>query len=248
MSDAARLEALGADRAEFEFHGRQVSVALDVGRWPADLVVSHPLAAVLSLLGDQDVIGPASPLDDARALSEAMAEAVGVARLPECPAAPDEWFGGVPTLLRILRDFEPDVESDLRRFWGVEYKARFTGQLSLREIWSYLRRLPAASSIAIADNSGKEKWTEIMFIGAGIYQALTGQVYPGRPLRPEELAKALEAVQAQADRVATLRNREAQYTAPANPVAVAMQEAEENRRRELGITHGKDHHGTAGQH
>lgn len=248
MSQAARLEALGAAEARFEFRGREVAVPLDVGSWPADLVRGHPLAAVLELLGDQQVLGAGAVLDDARELSDAMAAAVGIERLPETPAAPDQWFGGVQTLLWLLDDFEADVESDLRRFWGVEYCDRFTGDLSLRQIWTYLRRLPSESSIARAINGGKEHWTELLYVTSAVYQAITGKVYPGRPMRPEELAAALEAVQAQADRVTTLKNREALYAPPANPVAAAMQEAEENRRRELGITDGKDSERPQGRH
>lgn len=246
MSDAARLEALGATEARFEFRGREVSVPLDVERWPAALVRTHPLAAVLDLLGGQTVLARSATLDDARELSDAMAAAVGVERLPETPPAPDQWFGGVQTLLWLLADFEADVESDLRRFWGVDYRKRFTGELSMRQIWAYLRRIPAASSIARAINGGKEQWTELMFITAGVYQAITGKVYPGRPMRPEELAEALKAVQAQADHAAKLKDREALYAPPANPVAAAMQEAEANRRRELGMTSGKNTNRTQG--
>jgi len=247
VSEAARLEVLGADTATFTFQGREVRVPLDVGRWPAALVCTHPLAAVLELLGDQIVLAPSAPLDDARELSDAMAAAVGIERLPETPPAPDQWFGGVQTLLWLLDNFEADVESDLRQFWGIDYRKRFTGDLTLRQVWTYLRRLPSASSIARATNGGKEQWTELMFITAGVYQAITGKVYPGRPMRPEELAIALEAVQAQANHVARLKDREALYAKPANPVAAAMQEAEENRRRELGMTNGKDSDRTQGQ-
>lgn len=246
MSSAAQLEALGADEAVFVWRGREVTVPLDVGRWPAASVRFQPVLAVVEILGSRAaaVLGPDAVLDDARELSDAMAAAVGIERLPETPAAADQWFGGVQTLLWLLTDFEADVASDLRRFWGVDYKDRFTGGLSLREIWTYLRRLPIGSAVARAINGGNEQWTELMYIGAGIYQAITGKVYPGRPLRPAELAKALEAVQAQADHAARLRNREAQYAAPAasNPVVAAMREAEDNRRRELGLTDGKGPH------
>lgn len=242
MSDAARLEALGADTAVFVWRGREVTVPLDVERWPAALVRFRPLAAVVDILGDSAaaVLGPGAVSDDARELSDAMAAAVGIDRLPETPTAEDQWFGGLQTLLWLVEDYESDVVSDLRRFWGVSYRDRFTGGLSLREIWCYLRRLPIGSALARAVNGGNEQWTETMYIGAGIYQALTGKVYPGRPLRPEELARALEAVQAQADHVDRLKNREAQYAVPAaNPVAAAMQQAEDNRRRELGISDGE---------
>lgn len=237
---AVRLEALGATEAVFVFRGRDVTVPLDVETWPAALVRFDPLQAVLVLLGDQaaTALGPAAVLDDARELSEAMATAVGITRLPETPAAPDDWFGAVPTLLRILDDHEPDVELDLRRI-GVDYRDRWRGQLTLRQIWVYLRRLLPTSATAIADNDGRHVWTEPDFIAASNYQAITGKVYPGRPLKPDELARALEAVQAEANRTATLREREARYAPPTSPVMAAMQQAEENRRRELGLPHGE---------
>lgn len=190
------------------------------------------------LLGDQrlQVLGPRPVLDDARDLSNAMADAAGIALLPETPTAADNWFAGMPTLLRIVEDCEDDLASDLRRFWQVDYADRFTGGLSLRRIWTYIRRLPPTSAIALASNAGRHIWTETDYILAGIYQALTGQVYPGRPLKPEEVTKAIEAVQAQAEHAARLRQREAEYASPpANPVVAAMTEAEENRRRQLGL-------------
>lgn len=237
---AVRLEALGATDAVFSFRGRDVTVPLDVDRWPAALVRFDPLQAVLVLLGDQvaAVLGARAVLDDARELSEAMATAVGITHLPESPVSPDNWFGAVPTLLRILDDHEPDVELDLQRL-GVDYRDRWRGALTLRQIWVYIRRSPSTSAVAIADNDGRHVWNESDFIGAGVYQAITGQVYPGRPLKPDELAKALEAVQAAAAHEAKLREREARYASPDNPVLAAMQQAEENRRRELGLPHGE---------
>ncbi len=53
-----------------------------------------------------------------------MASAIGIERLPEQPDAPDEWFGGIPTLLELLRNHELDVASDLKRFWSVELDDR----------------------------------------------------------------------------------------------------------------------------
>jgi hypothetical protein len=237
MSHAARLEAEGAHEATFDFRGVAVTIPLDIAAWPVPLVRTHPLAATLALLGEQadTALGPRPLLDDARELSDAMAAAAGVARLPETPAAPDSWFGGVQTLLWLLDDYEDDVASDLKRFWGVDYADRFTGTLTLRRIWTYIRRLPATSALARAVNGGNEQWTELMYIAAAVYQALTGKVYPGRPLKPDELTRAIEAVQAQAEHEARLRRREAEYASrPGNPVAAALAEAEANRRRELG--------------
>ena len=160
------------------FRGRSITVPLALERWPLWRIRRVQwVEAVDELLNGQSP-GSADPvLDDYRELSEAMAAAVGVGRLPETPPTPDQWFGGIPTLLRLLDDYEEEVELDLKRL-GVDYRDRFRGELTLRQVWVYIRRSPATSAIAIADNDGKHVWTEPDFIGAGVYQALTGQLYP----------------------------------------------------------------------
>ncbi|AMT72100.1 hypothetical protein [Mycobacteroides immunogenum] len=237
-SDAARLEALGATEAEAQFRGHTIRVPLNLEVWPLSLVRERPFDAVDYLLNGQGCgLGDNATVDDYRELSDAMAEAVGVLRLPETPAAPDQWFGGIPTLVNILDHYEDDLVSDLRRFWGVDYAERFRGTLSLRQIWTYIRRLDPKSAIVRAQNGGKEFWTEQMFILASVYQALTGEIYPGRPLRQHEIAKALEAMQAKVDHVANLKAREAAYAAKSSPTAPAvsaMEQAIANRRHELG--------------
>jgi hypothetical protein len=244
--DAARLEALGLDEVEFDWRGRRLLIPLRVEEWPLDVIrEGRRLLAVDSLLNGQSLGYSAPIIDDYRELSDAMAAAVGVARLPEDPPAPDAWFGGVPTLLRLLDHFEADVESDLKRFWGVEYGDRFTGGLTLRKIWTYVRRSEPTSAIARADNGGKHVWTEPDFIAAGIYQGLTGEVYPGRPLKPVELERAIEAMRAKQAHVDKLRERQAHYggqaaepaaSPQANGAVSALTEAMANRRREMGIT------------
>ncbi|MCG5431240.1 hypothetical protein LV457_02910 [Mycobacterium sp. MYCO198283] len=244
-SDAARLEAQGATDAGVLFRGRVIRVPLSLDEWPLALIRgARWVEAVDALLAGQSP-GSANPLiDDYRELSDAMAAAVGVARLPEKPDAPDQWFGDIPQLLRLLHDQEEDVELDLRRI-GVDYRDRFRGTLTLRQIWVYIRRSLSTSAIAVGDNDGKHVWTESDFIRASNYQALTGQIYPGRPLKPEERERAIEAMQAQAAHVAKLRERQAHYQPQPPPAAApglpaAMQEAVANRRRELGET---DSHG-----
>lgn len=255
-SDAARLEALGETEVEFEWRGRRVRVPLDLDRWPTyQIQTGRALAAVELLTLGQGVLDRGAVLDDARELSERMAEAVGIERLPETPDAPDQWFGGIPTLLELLRNHEPDVASDLKRFWGVDLDDRFRTderRLTYRKVWTYVRRLPPTSAVALAKNGGKTVWTEHMFIDAGIYEALTGRLYEGRPLRDEEVARLMEAMQAKLAHDAKLRESTARYAAqgeaqaqagadPAasaggGPLAAAMAEAVANRQRELGTT------------
>lgn len=238
-SEAARLEAIGATEAAVVFRGQTLYVPLALERWPLRLIrTAGWVRAVDDLLGAQPLRIADPVMDDYRELSDAMADAVGVGRLPELPPAPDEWFGSVPRLLRLLDDYEADVELDLQRL-GVDYRDRFRDKLTLRQVWVYIRRSPSTSALALADNYGKHVWDEGDFIGAGIYQALTGEVYPGRPLKPEERAKALEAMRAKAEHVAKLKSRQEHYTPVAEPVpglATAMSEAIANRQRELGVS------------
>ncbi len=242
-SEAARLEANGATEAVVRFRGREIFVPLDLERWPLHLLrAARWVEAIDELLAGQP-LGIADPLiDDYRELSEAMADAIGIGRLPEEPRAADQWFGGVLTLLRLLDHHEADVELDLRRV-GVDYLDRYRGKLTLRQVWVCVRRSLPTSAVAVADNYGKHVWNEGDFIAASIYQALTGEVYPGRPLKPEERAKAIEAMQAKAAHEAKLRERQAHYAPPQQPppaaapgLPEAMQEAIANRERELGAT------------
>ena len=244
--DAARLEALGATEVTFDWRGRRLTIPLRLEEWPLDAIrEGRRLSAVDGLLNGQSP-GRANPLiDDYRELSDAMAAACGVDRLPEDPAAPDRWFGGVLTLLRLIDYYEDDVASDLRRFWHVNYADRFTGGLTLRQIWTYIRRSDPTSCIARADNGGKHVWTETDYILSGIYQAFTGQVYPGRPLKAEELERAIEAMRAKQAHVDKLKSRQAHYAVTPTPppsraagvvagAVSALEEAMANRRRELG--------------
>jgi hypothetical protein len=240
-SEAARLEALGATEVTVRFRGRVIRVPLDLERWPLERIRTCGWVEAIDELIAGQFLGIADPvLDDYRDLSDALAAAVGVARLPETPATPDQWFGSIPTLLRLLHDNEEDVELDLKRL-GVDYRDRWRDKLTLRQVWVYIRRSLPTSSIAVADNYGKHVWTEPDFIGAAIYQALTGELYPGRPLKPEERQRALEAMQAQAAHVDKLKSRAAHYAPPSSEAApaglpAAMQEAIANRQRELGAS------------
>jgi hypothetical protein len=243
LADAARLETLGAREVTLVWRGRPVTIPLRVEDWPTeDIRKARFIHAVKRLLGGQRV-GPAV-IDDYRLLSDAMAETIGVGRLPETPAAPDAWFGGLPTLLRLLHENEDDIAADLRERFGVDYRDRWRDALTLREIWVMIRRSPSTSAIALADNYGKHVWTEPDFIGAGIYQALTGEIYPGRPLKPAEMERAIEAMRAKAAHVDKLKSRQAHYGQAATPPPTpqshgavnALAEATANRRRELGIS------------
>lgn len=247
-NDAARLEALGERHVTFQWRRVALTIPLRIEDWPlAPLRVGQYSAGVDALLNGQP-IPPDDPLvDDYRELSDAMAAACGVGRMPEERPAPDAWFGGVPRLLHLLRDYEDDVASDLQRFWNIDYRDRFTGGLTMRRIWSLIRRSQPTSAIAVAANGGQEVWTAQTFATARIWEALTGKHYEGRPLTEPELARAIEAMQRQAAHVDKLRSRRSYYhpdpEEPAAPTSTdprmtgvnsALAEAIANRRAEIG--------------
>lgn len=250
-NDAARLEALGQTTAEFYWRGRRLAIPLAIEEWPLDTIrAGRVLIAVDILLGGQTV-GREVLIDDYRDLSDAMAQACGVGRLPEQAPRPGEWFGGVPKLIGYLDRYEAEVESDLRARWGLDYADRWRldehrrPRLTLRRIWCCIRRSLPTSALAVADNGGKEVWTEQTFATARVWEALTGKPYEGRPHTEAEWAKALEAMQRQEALKAKLRSRRAAYhpeevepQASADPrlagVYAAAQQAIANRRAEIG--------------
>lgn len=238
--DAARLEARGDPEAPLEFRGHTVIIPRALENWPlheirvaaAEKLPGRSLRfAVDALLAGQDV-GRLGCIDDYVELSHRMADTVGVSPLPETPVQPTDTFGGVPTLLDLLDNNEDDVASDLRRFWGVVYADRWRGGLTLREIWSYVRRLPATSATARARNGGKEVWQLQHFVTASVYEFFARQIYPGRPLTEAEIAQWVEAARKNAEKVAKLREGANRY-APATPALAAAEVARNNRRKEL---------------
>lgn len=252
-NDAARREALGQTTTELHWRGRHLTIPFAVEDWPLDTIrVGRPLVAVDILLTGQPIGMRAPLIDDYRDLSDAMAEACGVGRLPEQPGRPGEWFGGVPKLLRYLDRYEAEVESDLLSRWGLDYTDRWRlnehnqPRLTLRRIWSCIRRSLPTSAVAVADNGGHEVWTAQTFATARVWEALTGRMYEGRPFTDAELAKAVEAMQRKQAHVDKLKARRAAYhpeqqqQAPTDPrlavVYAAANEAITNRRSEIGAS------------
>lgn len=247
--DAARLEARGDPEAPLEFRGHTVIIPRAVENWPLDAIrgatADHQprsiMFAVHALLAGQDA-GPLRCIDDYVELSHHMADTVGVSPLPETPVRPTDTFGGVPTLLDLIDNNEDDVASDLKRFWGVDYADRYTGGLTLRRIWTYIRRLPAESATARARNGGQEVWTLQHRTTASVWEFFARQMYPGRPATEAEKRRWILAAQNNAKEVARLREGAQRY-APATPAQTAAEVARENRRKELerngqGITNG----------
>ncbi len=239
-SDAARLEALGDPEATLEFRGYTIIIARAIENWPLDAIraaAAEPLPgralmfAVNALLAAQPV-GRLACIDDYVELSHRMADTVGVSPLPETPLRPADVFGGVPTLLDVLDNNADDIASDLRRFWGVDYADRWRGALTLRQIWTYMRRLPAESATARARNGGREVWTLQHHVSAAVWEFFARKMYPGRPATQAELERWEEAARNNAEKAANLR-ASAQRYAPGSPAQAAAATARENRLKEI---------------
>lgn len=60
-------------------------------------------------------------------------------------------------LLRFLREHEGAVEADLQRYYGIDYRDRWRGDLTLRRLLVLIRYLPRESAVQIAVNG--EHWS-----------------------------------------------------------------------------------------
>lgn len=197
---ARHLEAAGVATTTFEFRGAAVTIPLPVERWPLDDIrAGRSGRAIKALLGEQRP--PMRTRADVVELSHRMADAVGVTPLPESPADPKGMFGAIPTLLRIVDNYGDDLEADLRRFFGVDYRAGVT----LRQVWVYARRMPVDSALLVARNGGTLPWSRGEVINARVWEMWTRKRYPGRPPSKEEIDewRAQQAVQSsEMDRLA----------------------------------------------
>lgn len=262
-SDAARLEALGEPVVRFRWRNHELTIPRALEDWPLDQIRAGEFVdAVVTLLDGQTA--PVPLYGDLVALADAMAAAVGVERLPETPAVDDKHcgadiFGAVPTLLALLDHFEDDVASDLKTFRNVDYLDRWRGDLTLRQIWVYVRRLPPTSALAVAHNGGRELWTKQAIVTAQVWEQLARKVYVGRPMTQEEIDAALEKQRENEQTMSDLAAKQDYYSPEATrarmeawkakkaaaaaspddlpPAAVsAMERAMEKRRRELSTT------------
>ncbi|WP_431231531.1 hypothetical protein ACQ856_18385 [Mycolicibacterium psychrotolerans] len=208
---ARQLEAAGAAEVTFEFRGTPVTIPLPIEAWPLDAIRANKTGRALkALLGSQRP--PMKTHADAVELSHRMADACGVTPLPETPADTIGMFGAVPTLLRLVDNHGDDIEADLRRFYGIDYRAGVT----LRQVWVFLRRIAGDSAILAARNGGKLPWTRAEMIAARTWEAWVRKPYPGRPPSEEEVAAWLEK-QAEAQAAnSKMAEREAYYASGQN--------------------------------
>ncbi len=227
---SVRAEAEGLGHATATFNGRGWRVPLDVDEWPPVdrciglsvdrvLVVDHGATAVAlcELLGDQwdEFVEVAPRRRDLVPAAHAFAAAVGIPASTE-PGGSDLAFGGIPRLLAVLRQWPTAVESDLNRFWGLDYRDRWRfdadgfRRLTLRQIFARISHLPADSALAIA--LGRRSPMELLLMD--IYEPLAGRVHPSRPLSAEDAAERRKAAEAKKKALDAYERRREQRRMP----------------------------------
>lgn len=252
-NDPRALEAAGAQTVAFEFRGLTVTIPFPIEAWPLDDIAAGRNGRALKALlaGQRPAMATRA---DATELSHRMAGACGLTPLPHVTALPGDMFGAAPALLRALGRPD-DLEADLRRFYHLDYSDRWRAELTLRQIWVFVRRLPHDAALLVDPKTGDQPWTRSDIIGARSWEMFTRKWYPGRPWTREERAD-IEAKQAkdEAD-LAKLADRETYYSSgqnmrdagvdpgprtpvpaaqrrqprrPTNPIDAALEQAREN--------------------
>lgn len=210
---ASALEAAGAESVTFDFRGTTVTIPLAIERWPlADIRAGKVGRAIKALLGGQRP--PMRTRADVTELSHRMADACGVTPLPEVPATERGVFGAVPTLLGVIDNHRDDLEADLLRFYGVDYRA--PGAVTMRQVWVMIRRLPIESATLVARNGGELPWTRGEIIAAREWELWTRKRYPGRPPTKAEIDEWLAKRVQQADELDRMAEREEYYRSGQN--------------------------------
>lgn len=243
-ANPVEAEATGQEFIAVTFSGTTFRVPLDVDSWPLDLVrnsrgfnkqseqivvnYSGLVTALQELLGDQfpDFLEAAPKRKQLTEASNVFAAAVGI------PGSLDSdiVFGAVPRLLALIDTWPGKVESDLNRFWNLDYLDRWrflAGRriLTLRRIHERLSNLPADSSLVIA--MGRRTPQELLLMD--VFEAITQRRHPGRPMSREELAQR-EAAAKQSEKDRTAHEKRMQKRRDLQHI----ENARANARRNLG--------------
>lgn len=216
-------EARGQEYIEATFRGGRFILPLDVDSWPLDtirsclrldtdnnaLIVNRvQLAVTLRVLlgGQWQAFCRAAPKGRHLApASHAFAAAVGM------PAGEgDKVFGGLPKLLARLEQWPEHIESDLHRFWGIDYRDRWRfdegrRRLTLRQIYARLVEPPRESRLAVAVNGGKEIQSDAAIAVMDLWEVFTKKRHPSRRMTQEEIKARL--AQAATDEQETAKHR-----------------------------------------
>ena len=210
---ARNLEAAGAAGVTFDFRGTTVTIPLRLEDWPLDDIrAGRKGRAIKALLGAQRP--PMRTQDDAAELSHRMADACGVTPLPDADADAALMFGAVPLLLHAVDNHGDDLEADLRRFYGIDY--RDPAACTLRQVWVMIRRMPPESAIMVARNGGELPWSRGEIIAARSWEMWTRKRYPGRPPTKAELDEWKAKHAGDSATMSTLAEREEYYRSGQN--------------------------------
>ena len=248
-SDPVEAEALGEEFVTATHLGREWRIPADADTWPLTaikysigvsatrVVVNHPAIAecMEQLLGDQfdDFLKLAPKRRHLVPASQYFAAAAGFPSSNEKASdggRQDRVWGALPRLIAVLELWPTAVESDLARFWGIDYRDRwrFTEgrrRLTLRQIHARISHLPADSALAVA--MGRRSPTELLLMD--LYEPMAGRAHPARPLTPEQLAERNAEAAAKAKARADYEKRR---TAQGHrDVATGLQNARANASR-----------------
>lgn len=77
------------------------------------------------------------------------------------------------------------MEADLQRFYGIDYRDRWRGDLTLRRIFVLVKHLPPESAVGYVARDGKPHWSLEAILLDTLRMALTGT--KERPAKPHPL-------------------------------------------------------------
>jgi hypothetical protein len=241
-------ESIGREHVTATYLGREWRLPLDVDTWPLDAVkcsvgiaAGHETVvntvgaagALAALLAEQwpEFMAAAPAARDLVPATHAFASAAGIG--PTAERSPDgelydRVWGAIPRLLAVLETWPTAVESDLHRFWGVDYRDRWRFDadnrrlLTLRQIYARISHLPADSALAIV--MGRRSPIELLTMD--VFEAVAGQAHPARPLTPEQAVERKRAAEAKRKAIEAYEKRR-----EARGVAAGLAAARENAKR-----------------
>ena len=250
---AVIAEATGKQSVAVDVGGRTFTVPADVDTWPLELIRSGGASlyhAVQLLLGEQwpQFNATSSKRRDLREFTNAAATAVGFP-----PRTADEKvFGALPWMLSLIDQHEAQVESDLSRFWGLDYRDRWRfdtaghRRLTLRMIYVRISNLPPTAAVAVALNGGKTIPTRVELLVMDVFEAMTGRAHPARPMSAEEQKKRnADAERREKARAQTQARAAAHRTSTGNQQSLidkAKANARQAQGRDLDAYRQEDRH------
>ncbi|OKH70819.1 hypothetical protein EB72_24810 [Mycobacterium sp. SWH-M1] len=222
--DPVEAEATGQQYISALYGGQEYKLALDADDWPLELIrvsvgvdtneeerrlVPHYgvlVASLQQILGDQwdDFLQAFPKRKDLVPASQAFATAIGFPPGPNDPV-----FGALPRLLANLYHWRDAVEATLGEM-GLDYTDRWRFDadgrrlLTLRKIHVRLSHARYDSPLAIAHNGGRIPKSGQELLLMDVFEAITRQAHPSRPLTPEQRAEREKAKSAQSKHSAAI--------------------------------------------